>query len=96
MVAALKESGVTELVVASTGNVAISYSAYRCKSWDQMLGIPHQRGSSGKMREVAIYGTQVIKVTGSYDQTKQVAATFAKQRGLSRIPAHDPFRQLKE
>ena len=34
------------------------------------------------MREVAIYGTQVIKVTGSYDQTKQVASTFAKQRGI--------------
>ncbi|OQX62251.1 MAG: hypothetical protein B5M51_06375, partial [Anaerolinea sp. 4484_236] len=33
-----------------------------------------------KMREVAIYGTQVIKVTASYDQTKAVAAQFAKQQ----------------
>lgn len=35
------------------------------------------------MREVAIYGTQVVKVTASYDQTKQVAAEFARQRGIA-------------
>ncbi len=35
-----------------------------------------------KMREIAIYGSQVIKVTGSYDQAKQVAAEFARQRNL--------------
>ena len=35
-----------------------------------------------KMREIALYGSQVIKITGSYDQTKMVAAEFAKQRDL--------------
>jgi threonine synthase len=34
------------------------------------------------MREVALYGTQVIKVTGSYDEAKQVAGEFARQRGI--------------
>ena len=34
------------------------------------------------MREIAIYGSQVVKVTGSYDQAKQVAAEFARQRNL--------------
>jgi threonine synthase len=34
------------------------------------------------MREVALYGTQVVKVTGNYDQAKQIAAQFAKQRAL--------------
>jgi threonine synthase len=34
------------------------------------------------MREVALYGAEVIKVTGTYDQTKQVAAQFAERRGL--------------
>ena len=34
------------------------------------------------MREVGIYGTQVVKVTGSYDQAKALAEQFAKQRGL--------------
>jgi threonine synthase len=35
-----------------------------------------------KMREIALYGSQVIKITGSYDQCKQVASEFARQRGL--------------
>jgi threonine synthase len=34
------------------------------------------------MREIALYGSQVIKVTASYDQAKQLAAEFAHQRGL--------------
>ncbi|MBK9781968.1 MAG: hypothetical protein IPP55_18315 [Anaerolineales bacterium] len=35
-----------------------------------------------KMREIALYGSQVIKITGSYDQCKHVAAEFARQRKL--------------
>jgi threonine synthase len=34
------------------------------------------------MREIALYGSQVIKITGSYDQAKLMAAEFARQRGL--------------
>jgi threonine synthase len=35
-----------------------------------------------KMREIALYGSQLVKVTGSYDQAKQVASEFARQRNL--------------
>jgi threonine synthase len=35
-----------------------------------------------KMREVALYGTEVVKITGTYDQCKEVAASFAQHRGL--------------
>jgi threonine synthase len=34
------------------------------------------------MREVALYGTEVVKITGTYDQCKDVAASFAQHRGL--------------
>lgn len=34
------------------------------------------------MREIALYGSQVVKITGSYDQAKKIAAEFALQRGL--------------
>ncbi len=81
-ISALKEAGITELVVASTGNVSISYSAYAARSGIKCWAFLTSQVPSGKMREVAIYGTQVIKITGSYDQCKQLAAAFAKQRGL--------------
>ncbi len=81
-IAALKEAGITEMVVASTGNVAISYAAYSARAGIKLWAFLTSLVPSEKMREVAIYGAKVIKVTGTYDQTKQVAAEFARQRGL--------------
>jgi threonine synthase len=99
-VAALKEAGVTEVVVASTGNVAIAYSAYCARAGIKLWAFLTSLVPAEKMREVAIYGTQVIKVTASYDQAKQVAAEFARQRNLflergSRtIPAVEGMKSL--
>ncbi|HEX7973641.1 MAG TPA: pyridoxal-phosphate dependent enzyme [Anaerolineales bacterium] len=81
-VAALKEAGISEMVLASTGNVAIAYSAYAARAGIKLWAFLTSLVPAEKMREVAIYGTQVVKVTASYDQAKQVAAEFARQRGL--------------
>ncbi len=81
-IAALKEAGITEMVVASTGNVAISYSAYAARAGIKLWVFVTSLVPATKMREIALYGSQLIKVTASYDQTKQVAADFARQRGL--------------
>ncbi|MBN1439287.1 MAG: pyridoxal-phosphate dependent enzyme [Anaerolineales bacterium] len=81
-VSALKEAGIHEAVVASTGNVAISYSAYCARAGIKLWAFLTSMVPSAKMQEVAIYGTQVIKVTGTYDHTKQVAADFAKRKGI--------------
>jgi threonine synthase len=81
-IAALKEAGVNEVVLASTGNVAISYSAYAARAGIKLWAFLTSLVPAEKMREVAIYGTQVVKVTASYDQAKKVAAEYARQRGL--------------
>jgi threonine synthase len=82
----MKEQGITEAVVASTGNVAISYSAYSALAGIKLWAFLTSSVPGDKMREVALYGTEVVKVTGTYDQTKQVAADFAKRRGLHLDP----------
>ena len=81
-IAALKEAGVEEAVIASTGNVAISYSAYAARAGIKLWAFITSLVPAVKMREVALYGTQVVKVTGNYDEAKQVAAQFAKERAL--------------
>lgn len=81
-IAALKEAGIGEAVIASTGNVAISYSAYAARAGIKLWAFVTSLVPPIKMREAAIYGSQVIKVTGNYDQAKQVAAEFARQRGI--------------
>ena len=81
-IAALKEAGISEAVIASTGNVAISYSAYAARAGIKLWAFITSLVPPVKMREVALYGTQVVKVTGNYDQAKQVAAEFARERAL--------------
>jgi len=80
----MKELGITEAVVASTGNVAISYSAYSALAGIKLWAFLTSLVPPEKMREVALYGSEVVKVTSTYDQTKQVAAEFAARRGIFR------------
>ena len=81
-IAAIKQAGIQEAVLASTGNVAISYSAYAARAGIKLWAFLTSLVPAEKMREVAIYGTQVVKVTATYDHAKQLAAEFARQRGL--------------
>ena len=101
-ITSLKEAGITETVLASTGNVAISYSAYSSRAGIKLWAFLTSLVPNEKMREVAIYGTQVIKVTASYDQTKKVAVEYANQkkngsyldRGVSSIPALESMKTI--
>lgn len=81
-VAAMKEAGITEAVIASTGNVAIAYSAHAARAGIKLWVFLTSLVPPEKMREVAIYGAEVVKVTAPYDQVKKVAAEFARQRNL--------------
>jgi threonine synthase len=81
-ISALKEAGMTEAVVASTGNVAISYSAYCARAGIKLWAFLTSTVPADKMREAALYGTEVVKVTSTYDHTKTVAARFANHKGL--------------
>lgn len=78
----MKEHGVREAVVASTGNVAIAYSAYATQAGIKLWAFLTSAVPNDKMREVALYGTEVVKVTATYDRTKEVAAHFAERKGL--------------
>jgi len=81
-ISVLKEQGVREAVVASTGNVAIAYAAYAARAGIKLWAFLTSQVPGEKMREVALYGAEVIKVTGSYDATKELAAEFAHSRKL--------------
>jgi threonine synthase len=99
-VSAMKEAGITECVVASTGNVAISYSAYCARSGIKLWAFLTSLVPADKMHEVALYGSEVVKVTSTYDQAKRVAATFAEHRnlyldrGLRSIAARESMKTL--
>jgi threonine synthase len=81
-ISVMRENEVEEAVVASTGNVAIAYGAYCARAGIQLWAFLTSLVPADKMREVAVYGTEVVKVTGTYDHTKQIAAGFAQSKGL--------------
>ena len=99
-ISVMKEADVKELVVASTGNVAISYSAYCARSGLKLWAFLDSNVPHEKMREVTLYGTEVIKVSSTYDDTKQVAAQFAAHRnlfldrGIKSITAREAMKTL--
>jgi len=99
-VAAMLEKGIREAVIASTGNAAVAYAAACARAgiklWVFMTSLVPQE----KLREAALFGAEVIRVSGNYDQTKQIAAQFAQRRnllldrGATSIPARESMKTI--
>jgi threonine synthase len=81
-VSVLKQYGVRECVLASTGNAAAAYAAYCARAGIKLWIFLTSMVPAEKMRELGLYGAEVVKVTGTYDQAKKVAADFAARRNL--------------
>lgn len=81
-VAAMLEAGIYECVIASTGNAGVAYAAACARAGIKLWVFMTSLVPQDKLREAALFGAEVIKVSGTYDQTKQIAADFAARRGL--------------
>ncbi len=81
-VQAMKQRGINECVLASTGNAAVAYAAYCARAGIKLWLFLTSLVPNDKMREAALYGCEVVKVSGTYDETKKVAAEFAQRKGL--------------
>src|SRR5512143_2295335 len=99
-VSAMLENGIKEAVIASTGNAAVAYAAACARAgiklWVFMTSLVPQE----KLREAALFGAEVIRVSGNYDQTKQIASQFAQRRhllydrGATSIPARESMKTI--
>jgi threonine synthase len=99
-VASMLEGGIREAAIASTGNAAVAYAAACARAgiklWVFMTSLVPQE----KLREAALFGAEVIRVSGNYDQTKQIAFRFARRRnimldrGASSIPARESMKTI--
>lgn len=96
----LRRTGQREVVLASTGNAAVAYAAYCARAGIKLWLFLTSLVPSEKMRETALYGAEVIKVSGTYDETKQVAAEFAERKGIpmdkgaKTIPSKESMKTL--
>lgn len=96
----LRRSGQREVVLASTGNAAVAYAAYCARAGIKLWLFLTSLVPSEKMREAALYGAEVVKVSGTYDETKKVAAEFAERKGIpmdkgaKTIPSKESMKTL--
>lgn len=81
-VTALKRAGIEECVLASTGNAGAAYAAYCARAGIQLWLFVSDVVPAEKLREAALYGANVVKITGTYDEAKQVAAEYARRKGI--------------
>lgn len=81
-VMAMRQAGIAECVLASTGNAAVAYAAYCARAGIKLWLFLTSLVPAEKMREAALYGAEVVKVSGTYDETKQVAHEFAHRKGI--------------
>lgn len=99
-VTAMREAGIQECVLASTGNAAAAYAAYCARADVKLWIFLTSLVMADKMREAALYGAEVVKVTGTYDQAKKVASDFAARRkihfdkGAKAVPGKESMKTI--
>ncbi len=82
-VSLLKQHDIDEFVLSSTGNKAAAYAAYCARASIRLWIFLTSMVPNEKLRELGLYGAEVVKIAGTYDQAKQVAEDFAARRSLS-------------
>ncbi len=88
------ESGVNEMAISSTGNVAASFAAYAARAGVRLWIFMPEKVNTTKFTEVLFYGHHVIRVEGNYDQAGVVGRRFAQQKNIPADPGvRSPLRR---
>jgi threonine synthase len=78
----LKEEGIKEYVVVSTGNTATAFAHYMSRAGVSLSVFLPENALHDSVAHIGTYGQKVFSVKGDYAKAKQVAADYAKKHGL--------------
>jgi threonine synthase len=89
----LKENGVKNYVVASTGNIAVACSRYLSDAGITLYAFIPKNSSKSQEAEISCFGEKVIRVDGDYTKTKEIAKEFADKHNFMLAAGNfDPMR----
>lgn len=89
----MKENGVKEYVVASTGNTATAFAHYMARAGVSCAIFVPQDSLSDSEAHIGAYGQKLFRVQGDYAYAKKVAADYAKKYGILMTGGNfDPLR----
>ena len=90
---ALKENGVTQYCMSSTGNSATANARYLSKAGIRFTNFTPATTNQETIDEIRSYGQEVVTSAGDYAQAKQEAAGFSEKNSvLMSIGNIDPLR----
>ena len=78
----LKEAGVKEYCIASTGNIATAFAFYLAKAGISLSVFIPQDALMANEAEVSVYGQRVFRVNGDYAKAKKIAAEYAAKYNI--------------
>lgn len=78
----LKENGVKQFAIASTGNIASAFSYYLAKAGISLSVFIPQDALVANEAEISSYGQKVFRVKGDYAEAKKVAAAYAEKYNI--------------
>lgn len=78
----LKEEGIKEYVVVSTGNTATAFAHYMAKAGISCSVFVPEDSLPDSEAHIGTYGQKLFRVKGDYAYAKKVAAEYAKKYGL--------------
>lgn len=89
----LKENGVKEYCVASTGNIANAFSHYLADAGISLSVFVPNDALKANEAEVNSYGQRIYRVSGDYAHAKKVAAEYSEKYGVLMSGGNtDPMR----
>ncbi len=79
---------------ASTGNTAASAAAYAARSGLRCIVLlPEGSIARGKLAQAAMYGAQIVSITGPFDNAMRMAQEIARERPeIELVNSVNPFR----
>ena len=89
----LKEHGIKQYCVASTGNIASAFSHYLAEAGINLAVFVPENALKANVAEVSAHGQKIFRVKGDYAMAKKVAAEYAKKNGILMSGGNtDPMR----
>ncbi len=78
----MKEQGITEYVVVSTGNTASAFAHYMARAGVSCSVFVPEDSLPDSEAHIGTYGQKLFRVKGDYAYAKKVAAEYAKTHGI--------------
>jgi threonine synthase len=92
-VAKAKEAGSESIMCASTGNTSAAAAAYAAQAKLRCLVvIPDGKIAAGKLAQAVVYGAEIFKIKGNFDNALKMVQSLAKQSPITLVNSTNPYR----